>query len=281
MRNLNYLIKTFRSFTKKLNEDAVSAFSAQAAFFIVLSFIPFLMLLLTLIQYLPITENLLIQMASQVLPHTINTYIVSLIKEIYAQSPAAIISITAVMALWSASKGFLAMIRGFNFIYGIPETRNYIKLRFAAAVYTLVFAVTLLISLMILVFGNKIFVGVVNQFPILEELALLIMSLRSIVGLGVLFLIFSAMYLWIPNCSLRFFFVIPGALVSSAGWLVFSYLFSIYVDNFVNFNTYGSLTVLILSMLWLYTCMYILFLGCEINAVIYDKLKTHHPIKFL
>lgn len=281
MRNLNYLIKTFRSFTKKLNEDAVSAFSAQAAFFIVLSFIPFLMLLLTLIQYLPITENLLIQMASEVLPHTINTYIVSLIKEIYAQSPAAIISITAVMALWSASKGFLAMIRGFNFIYGIPETRNYIKLRFVAAVYTLVFAVTLLISLMILVFGNKIFVGVVNQFPILEELALLIMSLRSIVGLGVLFLIFSAMYLWIPNCSLRFFFVIPGALVSSTGWLVFSYLYSIYVDNFVNFNTYGSLTVLILSMLWLYTCMYILFLGCEINAVIYDKLKTHHPIKFL
>lgn len=281
MRNLNYLIKTFRSFTKKLNEDAVSAFSAQAAFFIVMSFIPFLMLLLTLIQYLPITENLLIQMASRVLPHTINTYIVSLIKEIYAQSPAAIISITAIMALWSASKGFLAMIRGFNFIYGIPETRNYFKLRCVAAVYTLIFAVTLLISLMILVFGNKIFVGVVNQFPILEELALLIMSLRTIVGLGVLFLIFSAMYLWIPNCSLRFFFVIPGALVSSTGWLVFSYLFSVYVDNFVNFNTYGSLTVLILSMLWLYTCMYILFLGCEINAVIYDKLKTHHPIKFL
>lgn len=280
MRKLNRMIQLFRCFSKKLNEDAVSAFSAQAAFFIVLSFIPFLMLLLTMIQYLPITEKMLINMAAEVLPHTINTYIISLIREIYAQSSAAIISITAIMALWSASKGFLAMIRGFNFIYGIPETRNFIVLRLVAAVYTLILAVTLLVSLMMLVFGNKIFIGVVNQFPIFEDLALLIMSLRSIVGLGVLFLIFSAMYLWIPNCRLRFFFVVPGALVSSAGWLGFSYLYSIYVDNFANFNTYGSLTVLILSMLWLYTCMYILFVGCEINAVIYDRLETHRHIHF-
>lgn len=269
MNFISKLIQLIRFFLNKMKEDAVSAFSAQAAFFIVLSFIPFLMLLLTLIQYLPITEESLVHVASSFLPHTINTYVVSLINEIYTHSSATIISVTGIMALWSASKGFLAMIRGFNFIYDIPETRNYIKLRLIASMYTLIFAVTLLVSLMILVFGNKIFLGVVNQIPFLEDIAIMVISVRSVVGLGILFLVFSAMYLWIPNFKCRFIFVIPGAMVASIGWMLFSFVYSIYIDNFANFNTYGSLTVLIISMLWLYACMYILFIGCEINEILY------------
>lgn len=263
------LWKFIQHLTFKMKEDAVSAFAAQSAFFIVLSFIPFLMLLLTLIQYLPITETVLARLANELLPHTINTYVVSLITEIYSQPSAAIISATAIMALWSASKGFLSMIHGFNFIYDIPETRNYFKIRLIASFYTLIFAVTLLISLTILVFGNKIFIGIVHQLPIMKDVAVMIMSIRSVVGLGILFLIFSAMYLWIPNFKSRFIFVIPGAITASIGWMAFSFLYSIYVDNFANFNTYGSLTVLIFTMLWLYFCMYILFIGCEINEILY------------
>lgn len=269
MKRIPKMIAFIKYCLNKMKEDAVSAFSAQAAFFIILSFIPFIMLLLTMIQYLPITELTLTNVASELLPNTINTYVVSLITEIYAQPSGTIISITALMALWSASKGFLAMIRGFNFIYKIPETRNYIKLRFVASLYTLIFAATLVISLVILVFGNKIFIWIISQLPILKDAALLVMSLRSIVGLGILFIVFAAMYLWIPNFKCRFVFVIPGATVASIGWVAFSYLYSIYIDNFASFNTYGSLTVLIISMLWLYICMYILFIGCEVNEMMY------------
>ncbi|MEG2440088.1 MAG: YihY/virulence factor BrkB family protein [Acetivibrio sp.] len=274
---MKFLVKTIKflpGFFNKMKEDAVSAFSAQSAFFIILSFIPFLMFLLTMIQYLPFTENDLVRVAGEFLPHTINTYIVSLIDEIYAQPSSAIISVTAIMALWSASKGFLAMIHGFNFIYRIPETRNYVKLRLIASLYTLVFAAALVVSLVLLVFGNKIFISLINRVPFLESTALIVMSLRSIVGLAILFFFFSAMYLWIPNFKCRFVFVIPGALLASVGWVGFSYIYSVYIDNFANFNTYGSLTVLIFCMLWLYFCMYILFIGCEVNQFLY-----HHFIK--
>ncbi|MFA9463345.1 MAG: YihY/virulence factor BrkB family protein [Velocimicrobium sp.] len=272
MKTMIKILNVIQSFLNKMKNDAVSAFAAQTAFFIVLSFIPFLMLLLTLIQYLPISETALVHMTGELLPHTINNYVISLINEIYSQSSATIISVTALMALWSASKGFLSMIHGFNFIYKIPETRNYIKLRLIASLYTLIFAVTLLVSLTILVFGNKIFLGIMNKLPFLKDIAIMVMSIRSIVGLIVLFLIFSAMYLWIPNFKCRFVFVIPGAIVASIGWMSFSFLYSLYIDNFANFNTYGSLTVLIFCMLWLYACMYILFIGCEINDLLYRYL---------
>ncbi len=267
------LIDQIRIFTKKMKEDAVSAFSAQTAFFIILSFIPFIMLLLTMIQYLPITQDTLIRMSQEFFPDTIGNYIASLVEEIYSQPTATIISITALTALWSASKGFLAIIQGFNFIYGIPETRNYIKLRLIATTYTLIFALTLVVSLTLLVFGNKIFMGVVTRFPLVENLALFIMSIRSVLGLAILFFLFSAMYLWIPNFKSRFLFVIPGAAVSSVCWVGFSFLYSIYIDNFANFNTYGSLTIIIFCMLWLYACMYILFIGCEINSFLFMRLQ--------
>ncbi|MDK2808270.1 MAG: rane protein [Clostridiales bacterium] len=257
-----------------MKKDAVSAFAAQTAFFIILSFIPFLMLLLTLIQYLPISETALVRMANEMLPHAINTYVISLINEIYTHSSATVISITALMALWSASKGFLSLMHGFNFIYQIPETRNYVRLRLIAAFYTLIFAITLLVSLTILVFGNKIFVAILNKIPLLADVALLVISVRSIVGLIVLFLVFSAMYLWIPNFKGRFFFIIPGAAIASIGWMTFSFAYSYYIDNFANFNTYGSLTILIFCMLWLYACMYILFIGCEINEFLYRTLLS-------
>lgn len=279
MNQLKRFFKYYLHFLNKMKEDAVSAFAAQTAFFIVLSFIPFLMLLLTLVQYLPVTEDALVSMTNQLLPHTINTYVVSLVNEIYSQPSATIISITAIVALWTASKGFLSMMRGFNFIYKIPETRNYIRLRLIASFYTLIFALTLLISLAILVFGNKIFIGIVNQVPLLENFAIMVMSIRSIVGLLVLFLFFSALYLWIPNFKGRFIHVIPGAIVASVGWMGFSLLYSLYIDNFANFNTYGSLTVLIFCMLWLYACMYILFIGCEINELLYHYFKRKEVSK--
>lgn len=262
------IINYIRYLIKKLKEHAVSAFSAQTAFFSMMSFFPFSMLLMTLIQYLPITENALVAVVRQMLPGEINTYVISLIGEIYSHSATTIISLSVIAAIWSASKGFLGIINGFNFIHGLTETRNYLKLRLTAAFYTLIFAVILVVTLMILVFGNRIFLQVLAHIPVLQELGLLIISIRSIAGLGLLFIFFLALYIFVPNQKSGFFAEAPGAAIASIGWVGFSYAYSVYIDHFVNFNTYGSLTVIVLTMLWLYICMYILFIGCEINETL-------------
>ena len=62
---------------------------------------------------------------------------------------------------------------------------------------------------------------------------------------------------------------IPGAVLAAAGWLLYSYAFSIYVDRFNGFsNMYGSLTTIILIMLWLYFGMYITLIGAEFNQLL-------------
>lgn len=267
------IIQYIRYFLNKLRDHAVSAYAAQSAFFIILSFFPFVMLLLTLIRYLPVTEDMLISLAAQTLPSHIGDYVISLINEIYAQSPAAIISVTIIAAVWSASKGVMAVIRGFNSIYGIYETRGYFYLRLISSFYTVIFAVSIVGSLVLLVFGNKILLTLTGFFPLLSAHPPLLISSRVLIFLVFLFLFFLAVYIFVPNRKSTIAAEAPGAFLAAVGWAGFSSLYSFYIDNFANFNTYGSLTTIIFLMLWLYFCMYILFIGSEINVFIQER---HH-----
>lgn len=258
--------KKIRAFLIKLREDSISAFAAQAAFFIILSVFPFAMFLLTLLNYLPISADDLRIFMSGIFPVTVNNILNTIFSELVEKSSGAVLSVTVIAALWSASRGMLALARGLNAVYGHKETRNYFLIRGVSMLYTLGFAVLLIATMILLVFGNQLYGFIIKKLPFLGNLALIIMNLRSLVTMAVLTLFFLLMYLVIPNRKSRLFRELPGAILAAGGWLGFSYLFSFYLDHMSGYTyTYGSLTTLAICMLWLYFCMYILFIGAEIN----------------
>lgn len=269
-------IKTFFytiiNFSRKAKEDHVAAYAGQATLFILISFFPFLMFLLTLIRYLPITESNILLVIDYMFPNNISPIFIRVIAEAYEKGTATIMSITAITALWSASRGFIALTRGLNCVYGIKETRGYFKSRITSALYTLVFALILAITLVVLVFGNRLYIWLGSVFPIIKETALIIISLRAVVGLTILVIFFTILFIAIPNRKGKVKEELPGALVAAGGWMGFSYLYSFYIDNMANMsNTYGSLAAVIFLVLWLYFCMYILFIGGEVNDVLASK----------
>ena len=128
------IMKKYRLLNRIMNrisENHTGAYAAQSAFFIVLSMIPFIMLLLALVQYTPVTKADVIRAVTHVLPKTIYPMIVSIVNQVYNQSQA-MISLTGLVAIWSAGRGVLAMSAGLNSVYGSKETRNYIYLRLRA-----------------------------------------------------------------------------------------------------------------------------------------------------
>lgn len=272
MKYVWIFINITRKFLKRLKQDAVSAYAAQASFFTILSTFPFCMFLLTLIQYLPFTEQDLLSATGTIFPSGISPYITNIITEIYHSSAATIISVTAITTLWSASKAFFSLISGLNAVNRIKENRNYIALRVVASLYTLVFTLLLIVCLALFVFGNTLVSTLTHMFPVLQDLLLLIISLRTIVFLLILIIFFLLLYLVIPNRKSNLKTEFPGAFITSVGWLSFSYLYSFYIDNIASFsNTYGSLTAIVLFMLWLYICMYMLFIGAELNILLAEK----------
>ena len=89
-------------------------------------------------------------------------------------------------------------------------------------------------------------------------------------------MVFSLLiYKFLPNRRDKFRKQIPGAVFTALGWMVISWIFSVYVDVFQGFSSmYGSLTTIVLIMLWMYFCMYSILLGGELNIEMYDKLFT-------
>ena len=266
---LRSVLRLIRAFIQKINNDGISALSAHAAFFVIISFFPFVMFLLTLLSYLPFFTETLTTVKLDLLPGAVSTLILQAFTELSDRANGTILSVTVIIALWSASRGVLSVMRGLNSIHSIRETRNYVFTRIMAALYTVVFALLLLVMMLIFVFGNQLTLWLTECFPLLGEFALLIISLRTAVGIAVLIFFFLIIFIFLPNRKTGILRELPGAVLTAAGWVGFSFLFSFYVDNLSNYTAiYGSLTAIVLCMLWLYACMYILFIGAEINAIL-------------
>jgi len=251
----------------KFSSDEMSVYAAQASFFIILAAFPFLMLLLSLIQVIPIiNESDLLSFMVQMVPDTLDSLVVNIIDGLYSDSPITILSATAIAALWSSSRGMLSIERGLNRIHGVTRRRGYLLGRLICSGYTIVFSFMWVLSLVFLVFGETIRRQLLRLFPSMARINLYVFSLSQAASFLILFVFFLILYTLLPHKRQTFKSQLPGAAFSSLGWSVFSVGFSFYFRNFSNYTVmYGSLTAVILLMLWLYFCICILFLGAEIN----------------
>lgn len=271
---MKYLMKTIKlgyGFMEAMQDDHVGAYAAQSAYFIMLSFFPFIILLVTLIQYTSITPGAIYKAAQLIFPDSMDSFVLGLINEVYSKS-ALTVSLSAIVAAWSAGKGFLALMRGMNTIYNVEERRNYILLRLRSALYTLVFVVAIILSLVVLVFGNSLHEAALRYVPFLAVITGLIIKLKGILAMAFLTVFFMILYRFVPNRRLRLIRQTPGAVFSAVCWYLFSIVFSLYVEYSPGIsNMYGSLTTIVLVMLWLYACMYIILIGAEINSYFEDQ----------
>ena len=266
------MVRFINEFMNKMKRDDVSAHAASAAFFMFLSIFPILMLLCSVLPYTHISEADLLRVVTDLLPSTIDPLAVSVIGDLYDRS-ATIISISAVFVVWSAAKGILALLRGLNDVQDVDETRNYFVLRFWSCIYTVILLVLIVFTLIVLVFGNPIINNLLSHLPNVRYIAILLMPFRYLVVIVALALVFAFMYALIPNKKNRVFDKMPGAVFASLGWTVFSWAFSMYVERYGAFDMYGSLTTIVIIMLWLYFCMYILLLGDELNYFLQPLLE--------
>lgn len=263
------IIYAVERISKRFEADNLTAYTAQAAFFIFISIFPFLMLFLNLIKYIPIfSEGNIDNLSLDFLSPQLESVIKGIVEEANSYSSGALISITTIAILWACSKGFLGIIYGLNSIYKTTEKRSFIHLRIVAVIYTIGMIVALVIALILMVFGNSILDLIVQNISLPISLTNAVRVVRWLVAFGVLVLFFLFLYTVIPERKTKLKNELPGAVISAVGWIGFSVLYSFYIDNFGNQSKlYGSLTAIILFLLWMYICMIILFVGAEVNDI--------------
>ncbi len=260
--------RTVRMVLKRASGDSVYSYAGHSALFIIISFFPLLMLLLASVKYMPFSEAQVLEIVSSIPLGNANNTLSVAIKEVYARSGSIALSLSAITLLWSASSIIYSITRGLNAIYKHTETRNYFLKRGLSLLYTVVFVFSLLVLLIFTVFGGSILDIIYRHIPILSGFNVILNFLRTLVSFLIILLFINLMYTFIPNRRTSMLKELPGAIISALGWYVFSFVYSLYIENFSNVSyVYGSLTAVVLLMIWLYILMYIFFIGAEINQM--------------
>lgn len=262
-------------FVRAVSELRVPLYAANACYFMVLAVFPTLLLLLGVLQYTPLDVERLGELLAGILPEAFGEGAEELILLTYDKISGTALSVTAVTALWSASRGIFGVMTGLNAIYGVTEDRGYVVTRCISMVYMFLFLVVLLLTLALHVFGTAL-LQFLNRLPIpfLDMLAELV-DFRFFLLLAIQTAFFTAMFTVLPNRRNRIRDSVPGALLASSGWLIFSDLYSVYVERFARLSSiYGSVYAVALSMLWLYCCMSIVFYGGALNRYLINMEKV-------
>lgn len=270
------LYKTIDKLFKRAADDSLYSYAGHSALFIIISFFPLLMLLLASVKYMPFTEVEVLELINNLPLGDANSVINTVVKEIFARSGSLALSITAITLLWSASTSVYSVTCGLNRIYKHCETRNYFLLRGLSIIYTVIFILSILLALVLMVFGGSIVDLVYKFFPFLKDFRFLITLVRGALSFLIIVFVIDLMYTVIPNRPSKMLRELPGAIIAGIGWYAFSFFYALYIENFSNMSyVYGSLTAIVLLMIYLYILMYILFLGAEINQMgIFKKKKV-------
>ena len=260
------LFKMATDFARKVSDDSLTAYAAQTTFFVLLSFFPFIMLLIMIASRFSFARTNVVYYLLDIAPTQLKTYILYIVDEIMYSNSNSFTIITAVVSLWSAGKGLQALTYGLDKIYDVERKKNFFIVRLFSALYTLVFILLCFLIMILHIFGKQIAVKIIELRPSLANATILILSLKSAFTFILIFIFLLLMYYQLPGRKGKVRLEIMGASLAALGWMLMTKLFSFYIQHISSVSKmYGSLTSIILVIIWLYIGMQIVLYGAEIN----------------
>jgi len=267
-------IKLLQKLYKSYFEDDIIAFSSQLAYNFLLAFFPFMIFTVALISKIGLKTDIFNKVLKSLLPDNAYALINNILLETIYQNHNTLISVTIVLAIWTASIGFSGVVKGINRAYNIRENRPYWKLQIINIIYTIMLALCIVFTMAILIYGsmeNKVLVNHTGYDVFF--ISLWRVTKYAIVG-AFLILIFASIYRFAPCIRLSFKEVLPGTIFTVTVGLTASIIFSHYANNYARYSKfYGSITAVIVLMIWLFVCSNIILIGGEINSALNLKIK--------
>ncbi len=252
-----------------LGTHHVRVISAGVAFFFFMSLFPIMAALVSI--YGLVTDMTQIQeqiaMMTNILPAEAQKILSDFLTNLIGKSEETLsfsLIFSSLITLFLANRGTVALFEGINIVYNEPNKRNIFQKFGLTLLFTIGGIVAIIIGL-VLVAGIP---AVVDLLPLTETLHDMIVWLRwPIIAVGIMFFLGFTYKIAPQRKNPRNNWVSWGAVISTLLWLGGSILFSIYINNFTNFdNTYGSFAAIIILMLWFFLTSFVIMLGAVINA---------------
>ena len=274
------LIELLKRTFKEASEDHLAAFAGNLTYKIFFALFPFFVFLLSLLGIFGASDlvNSFIDQIAPVLPESATTLIRDQligIVENQAESAFTVGAIVSILlALWGVSGAFRSIMEAMNVMYEVEEGRPAWK-QYAMSVFLALGVAALLLSALgLVVFGVPLAENIAESVPGLGPVFAWVWAIAQWpVLVGIVLFAFALVYYFAPDVEQRFKWISPGSIIAVVLWLVFSLLFSLYVNNFGSYNeTYGAFAGIAILMLYIYYTAYILLMGAEMNQVIEEHI---------
>jgi membrane protein len=256
---------------QEMSEDNIFNGAAALGFYLTLALFPAMILLMTLIPYLPIqdVDKAIMDLLGQALPAEAYDMVEKVVSEVTRDKRGGLLSFGLLGTLWAASTGMFAIMQQLNITYDVKEGRNFIKARAIALILSLLFGLLVIGAFSLIVLGGVIQDWVGSQLGFSGALLTFFVVFRWVVIVLALLLGFAMIYKYAPNVEQKFRFISPGSVFGVTLLVIVSLGFAFYAGNFANYDaTYGSIGAVIILMMWLYIAGLVILIGSEINALI-------------
>ena len=275
------LNKVFKKFYKNWTRQEMKILPGQIAFFLVLSMIPLIALIVGIASRFSLSIS---EMLNDFL-ESIPTAAANIVKDILSGDGLNFnMSAFYIAAFILSSNGTHAMILASNIMYKF-ENKNYFSRRFKALIMTVILVALILFVMLVPAFGDLIFKGVYELFGtnnVTESIYKIYKILKYPVSLIFIFISVKLLYTMAPDTRIKSRTTTKGALVTTIGWILSTEVYSYYVVHFTRYSLfYGSLANLIILFLWVYLLAFIFVLGMAFNETEYDEIKRENTMEFI
>ncbi len=277
-------VKNFiNAMIKKIQENDLFNIGAMLAYYLLFSIFPFLIFLLNIVGLIAAEYQQEILELLQVLPKNVVEIINSILTSMIHSSSSTLLSVSLLVALWAGSKGIIKLMGEVSRAFGSTKPHSFLVTRALGILFTLALSAMVVVLVSANVFGDIIYNYVVSFVGEQELLLEIFHLLRGIVPFIVMVIIFALLYRFSPSADIKskitIIEMLPGALFTSVSWIIITYAFSFYVNNFGRYDaTYGSLGGIIVLLLWLYLSSIVMVLGAYVSSV-YVELKEQDKLK--
>lgn len=256
---------------REMSDDNVFNGAAALAYYLTLAIFPALILLMTIIPYLPIrnVDQAVMDLMKQALPDDAFNLVKGVVSEVTGRKRGGLLSFGALATLWAASTGMFAIMQQLNITYDVKEGRSFVRARGTAILLSALFGLLVIGAFSLIVLGGIIQDWLGSHLGFSEVLLAFFILFRWLMIVLALLLGFALIYRFAPDVEQRFKFITAGSVLGVLLLIVASLGFAVYVKNFANYSaTYGSIGAIIILMLWLYIAGLVILIGSEINALI-------------
>ena len=255
--------------SRKFIDDGCMYISASVCFYCITSAIPFVLLLITIMGFFPIQISDLVRFVDKYIPEDLASIFNSVINSTDGGGRITMSVFYALVVVYSSAQVFVTIMDQLNKIYGINNTKSWIRRRLKAMGSSILFMFLIIFVLVAYVYGPKIAQDLNPHFP---EVAKVLnnIAFKKLIIMPIIFIVaFAIAYQNLPDKKGKFIGELPGAIISAAGWVIFTEIYYYVVGHTQRFSlVYGGLANFIMALFWLYFGFMIFFFGAEFNTYI-------------